>query len=266
MCGARIHESGVRIDMDKNDNGYIVVETVGAFVPFILLVISILSLVNIVSIQARLHYALTQAANTLSMYSYTLEVLGIANSLTTLDNKADKAKKEIDAVRADITEVIDGIKDLSEGNITGLISGKDEIRKFEGIEQVMGDPKEAVQLLMNYGLNELRNQVFEQMVRPLVGRYLSNGEITGNEYLIRGRVVNKKTDAKGLSALEFFKFSNEGIGNSVLIDKNGNVKLTVEYEIEYTFGGLPLPFKPTIKLTQTVITKAWLNGSGKGYW
>lgn len=252
-------------NMKKDENGYIVVETVGSFIPFILLVISILSLVNIVALQARVHYALTQAANALSMYSYTLEISGVANSLTTIDSKANKARKGIDSLKADINAAINGIKDFSDTR-ESTDSGKSGDRDYKGDERTVGDPKSAVQLLINYGVNELRNQVFEQMVRPLVGRYLSNGDISGDEYLKRVRVVNKATNTWGLNALRFFRSGDSELGSSVLIDKDGNVKLTVEYDIEYTFGGLTLPFKPTLRITQTVVTKAWLNGSGKGYW
>jgi len=245
--------------MRTDDNGYVVVETVGAFVPFLLLVISILSLVNIVAVQARVHFAMTQAANTLSMYCYTLEVLGIANNMTTLDNKAFKVVGEANAMKNDIDSVISGVN---------VLSGVSDVSKrtFGWGEEVAGDPKAALQLLMNFGINELRNQVFEELARPLVGRYLGNGDLTGDEYLRRMRVVNTHTGKRGLEALEFYQFRNLGLGNSVLIDRDGNVKLIVEYEIEYTFGGLPLPFSPTLRVTQTVVTKAWLNGSGRGYW
>ena len=252
--------------MVKDDRGYIVVETVGTFIPFVLLIASILSLVNIVTLQARVHYALTQAANALSMYSYTLEALGIANDLTTLDNKASKVTKEANAMLKDLSGVFAGIESLSD--IAGTVkSGEDVLdRAYKWGEEVVGDPEQALELLMNYGLNELRNKIFEEMARPLVGRYLANGDLTGDEYLERVGVVNSKTGVKGLGALEFYQFDNFGVGNSVLIDKDGNVKLTVEYEIEYKFGALPLPFRPTLKITQTAVTKAWLNGSGKGYW
>ena len=249
-----------------DENGYIVVETIGAFIPFLLLIISILSLINIVTVQARVHYALTQAANTFSMYSYTLEVLGIADKLTALDNKASRVASEANDMRDDINSVLSGIDSLS-GLMTSVSnSGAVIERAFGWGEEIAGDPKGALQLLMNYGLDELRNKVFEEMARPLVGRYLANGEMSGDEYLRRAGVVNTHTGEEGLEALEFYQFSNLGIGNSVLIDANGNVKLVVEYEIEYTFGGLRLPFRPTLRITQTAATKAWLNGSGKGYW
>jgi hypothetical protein len=251
--------------MSGDERGYIVVETVGAFVPFLLLVISILSLVNIIAVQARVHYALTQAAGTLSVYSYTLEVMGIANDLTALDAKADRVKKEADAFWGDINAALTGIDSLS-GVSDAAGHGKDAIERVFGWgEEIAGDPKAALQLLMNYCINDLRNKVFDEMARPLVGRFLSSEGMSGNEYLLRARVVNSNTGKRGLDALEFYRHKNKELGSSVLLDKDGNIKLVVEYEIEYTFGGLKLPFSPTLQITQTAITKASLNGSGEGY-
>ena len=252
--------------MCEDDSGHIVVETIGAFIPFVLLVVSILSLVNIVAVQARLHYALTQAANTLSMYSYALEAVGTANVLTTIDNKANKVTSEADAFKKDINAVLEGLDSMSDIGGT-LESGNKAVKRAYGLgEEALGDPKAALQLLMNYGLNELRGLAFDELVRPLVGRYLANGDITGETYLSGAGVVNRHTGTTGLSALEFYNHRAPGLEESVMIDRAGNVRLTVEYEIMYTFGGLPLLFSPTIRITQTVVTKAWLNGSGKGYW
>ena len=248
----------------SDENGYIVVETVGAFVPFLLLVISILSLVNIVAVQARVHYALTQAANTLSMYCYTLELLGVANDLTALDNKAYKAKSDIEDIKDGITAVISV---FDSNTITEEIGEKKDVvnRAIEVGEDIFDDPKTALKNLMCYGVDGLWDMLFSEMVRPLVGRYLSNGEQTGNEYLLRAGVQNNHTNKTGLAALEFFFHADRKLDSSSLIDRNGNVKLVVEYEIEYTFWGLKLPFRPTLRIAQTVVTKAWLNGSGRGY-
>ena len=251
----------------KDDNGYIVVETIGTFVPFILLVISILSLVNIVAVQARIHYALTQTANTISMYSYVLELTGLANDLTNISDKAERTADSVNKFKSSIDSVFTGFEAFSD--IEGTVErGEAAINEITGIVE---DPKAALQGIMNYGLGELRDKAFEQLARPLVGRYLSNGDKTGDEYLRQAGVVKtsksgiKGSEVTGLGALEFYQIGNLGSGNSVLIDSKGNIKLVVEYEIMYTFGGLKLPFKPTLRITQTVITKAWLNGSGKGY-
>ena len=221
----------------KDENGYIVVETVGTFIPFLLLVISILSLVNIVTLQARIHCALTQATNTISMYSYVLHVTGVADDLKTLDRKAGVAGESIDSV-------INGIKSLSKGNGFDTDSGS---RLLNTAETAVGDPAAFIQSFANYGINELRNLASEQLVRPLTGRYLANGKMSGAEYLSSVNVVN-------------FDF-----GDCIIVDAAGNIKLSVDYEIEYTFGALKLPFGPVLKVTQTVVTKAWLGGSGEGY-
>jgi len=224
--------------MKKDENGYIVVETVGVFIPFVLLVVSILSLVNIVTLQARVHNALTQAASTLSMYSYVLKATGVADSLMISDSKANSTGESINSV-------MNGIAILSKGG--GFDAGTGT-RALSAAEGLVGDPRTMVQNFANYGIGELRSIASEQLVRPLVGRYLANGDISGDEYLQSVRVTN---------------FS---LSDCVIVDRNGNIKLTADYEIEYTFGALRLPFGPTLKVTQTVVTKAWLNGSGNGYW
>ena len=249
----------------RDEEGYIVVETVGAFVPFLLLVISILSLVNIIAVQARIHYALTQAANTLSVYSYTLEILGVANDLTSLSNKAERPADMVEKIKGDIDSVL---KVISETASTGGAAGGGGEAGNQPLglgENLFGDPQDMLKGLMNYGANEVKNKALEVIARPLVGRYLANGMLTGHDYLLSAGVINTKTGEIGLGALDFYKFTNFGQGGSEFLDKDGKIRLTVEYEILYTFWGLPLPFSPTLKVTQTVVTKAWLNGSGRCY-
>ena len=250
----------------RSDNsGYIVVETIGAFIPFVLLIMSILSLVNIITVQARMHYALTQAANTISMYSYTFEALGMADEIAAINGKAGEISGRANAIKDDINAVLDGLSSLSDLSGAADSAGNAVHNAYEWGEEAISDPKEMIKLFANYGIEELKNMVFEQIARPLIGRYLANGNASGDEYLTAAGVVNKRSGAAGLNALEFYSVGNLGRGNSELLNADGNIKLVVEYETLYTFGVLRLPFQPTLKITQTVVTKAWLNGSGKGY-
>jgi len=114
----------------------------------------------------------------------------------------------------------------------------------------------------------------ELLFRPLVGRFLSNGDMNGDEYLKKFNVVktdgNKRIISEGLNALEFYEFTlldstSVEQSNSTLIDKSGAINIVVQYEIEYRFGALPLPFSPTLKVTRQVKTQAWLDGNGEGY-
>jgi len=245
------------LTLHHNRHGYIVVETIGSFILFVLLIISILSLVNIVALQARLHYALTQSAQTLSIYSYILEVTGTADHLTNLAAKADKTRLKTADLQASVNGIIDGFTSLDPTEI-----GRQGQDFYSITASWLDDPQETIQLLVDYGLDEAKNIILiETILRPLMGRYLSNGNMDGDTYL---KSVNVRD---GLAGLNFYSYDLKTLGtaNSLLIDSNGDIKLVIRYEVDYMFGALPLPFEPKLQITQTVKTKAWLGGKGKGY-
>jgi hypothetical protein len=62
--------------MRKNENGYIVIETLMSFLPFFILMMFILSLVQIVALESHVHYALTQTAQEISIHSYVSKAGG----------------------------------------------------------------------------------------------------------------------------------------------------------------------------------------------
>ncbi|GHU93308.1 hypothetical protein FACS1894208_02580 [Clostridia bacterium] len=249
--------------MRQDEGGYIVIETIGSFILFLFLILSILTLVNVVALQARVHYALTQAAETLSMYSYVAEVTGAANHLVNLDSEAGTVRKDADEFKSDINGVISGIQSFSLGDAQK--HGEAAYNRVIGWgEDTLDDPMETIRLILDYGLDEARGALTEMLIRPMVGRYLSNGDMSGDTYLKSVNVIN------GLDGLEFYDFSlldfqNLGDNDSKILDAGGNIRITIRYDIDYTFGALPLPF-PKLSVTQVVKTKAWLNGSGEGYW
>ena len=201
--------------MYKNENGHIVVETVGTFIPLVLLMISILSLVNIVAVGARMHFALTQTALTLSVYSYLLKDVDMTDTGLRL---------------SDLDSVFSGISKMTAGN---AVSNSDSLSV---IDRVTGIIK-----------GEVTGLALDGLIRPVLERYLANGSLSGEEFLKR------------------FGITNLGLSSSVFLDSDENIKLTAHYDVDYTFGALPLPFGPKLRVTQTVITKAWQGGSGDGY-
>jgi hypothetical protein len=200
--------------MKKDESGHIVVETVGTFIPLVLLVISILSLVNIVAVQARIHYALTQSAMTISECSYPVKALNLMDEWSRIN--------ELGSIFGGINSVVSsGFSDINE-----------TVRMIDG---------------MLNGVYSGNNFMVDALTRPLVERYLANGDLSGKEYLDRFNIVDFN------------------LGSSNLMDNNENVKLTAKYAVEYRFGALPLPFGPKLRITQTAVTKAWAGGSGDGY-
>ena len=98
--------------MRRDERGYIVVETIGSFLLFVLAVTSILSLINIVAVQARVHYAITQAAQTVSMYCYVLDVTGAADHLVASAGQAQTVQVESDAFKENLNGLLDALAAL----------------------------------------------------------------------------------------------------------------------------------------------------------
>jgi len=255
--------------MKRNEGGYIVVETVGSFTLFVFLVISILSLINIVTVQARVHYAITQAAETLSMYAYTLDAMGAADHLMASAGRADAVTAEAEQLVDNTNALFKAVRDL---NVSGIGDAGDALyQQADGVAgKIADDPEDVLQDVMNYGLQKAGSYAFGALVRPLVGRYLTNGTVSGDDFL---RAFNVKD---GLKGLEFSTFNvigwNAETGeltaaprdDSMLLTSAGDIRIVVSYQIDYAFGALPLPFKD-LEVTQEVVTKAWLGGSGEGY-
>lgn len=255
--------------MEHDDRGYIVVETIGCFILFVFLNASILSLINIVTVQARIHYALTQAAETLSMYSYTLDALGVADHFVNMAERAEGVQEDTNELISNINSVMEAINGLNLEQAKS--SGEATYNQVNGfVNRVQDDPMDVLQDFMSFGLYKTGNAALMELVSPLVGRYLSNGELSGDEFLRAFHVID------GLKGLDFYKvdlvsydtetgqITKLANNDSVLLDSSGNVRLIVQYDIDYTFGALPLPFGK-LHVTQEVMTKAWLNGKGDGY-
>lgn len=234
--------------MRKKD-GYIVVETTVTFMLFTLLVVSILSLINIVTVQARIHYALTQTANELSMYSYVLDALGLSEDIKGLDQTGREVQGRIDGIVKDLETIEHGVTTVPTST-TKLFDNLDALTEaVRGLSNTAGeiaeDPKGALVKLVRYGLNGAKNYGMQELViRPMLDKYLKNGSQSAEEYL----------DGCGVGDLE--------LGGSVFIDSKGDITIVAAYDIDYTFGLLPLPAELNeIHVEQTAKTSAWLGGA-----
>lgn len=239
--------------MLKKNGGYIVVETVLTFMLFVLLVTSILSLIGIVTIQARVHYALTQTANELSMYSYVIDALGLSDHIKKLDETGTEVQEKIDGVLSDLDTIEHSVTAVP-GDTGEFFDNLDALENAVGslantAQEVMDDPKGTFVNIVRYGLNGAKNRVMQELVmRPMLTKYLKNGEQSADTYL----------KACGVSA----GMNGIDLSESVFIDSNGYITVIASYEIDYTFGMLPLPFTK-INVEQTAKTAAWLGGKGE---
>ena len=264
--------------MKKDERGTVLIEFVGSFLLFVLLIMSVLSLVNLGTMQARMHYAMTQTANTISMYGYVLNVVGADKFLMGIDSGGEGLKDGANKTIDDVNKVLNNINDL---NVPGVVNSAEDAAYNIGetVSGAIDNPTQALQSVLQYALQQGMGFGFEQLLRPLIGYHLTNGEQSGDEYL-------RSVGVDGVDSLEFYTFSLPGytkpntekgelVGkinglpadDSVLLDSDGNIRITVQYEMAYSFMGLNsiLPFEPKLKVTQSVMTKMWLGGRGEGY-
>lgn len=258
--------------MRRDEKGYIVVETIGSFLLFTLLMVSILTLINLAAVQARIHNALTQTAETISMYSYVLELTGAAPHLKNLAGKADQVDTEANAFKSSLNKVLDGVSSIRAGNVTRanadmVYQGGAEVydRASGWVNDTIADPKSTLQYLLDYALQSGVDVAFEAVARQFMAHYLRNGSMSADDFLTAFDVED------GMDGLDFYSFamfslSESGKNNSRLLTADGDVKLVVQYELEYVFGALPLPSEmKTLHITQQAKTRAWLGGYGEGY-
>ena len=251
--------------MRGDEKGYIVVETISAFLLFTLLNLAILSMISIVTLQARVHAALTQVCETVSMYSYVLDLTGAAEHIQKNSAKAAKVQGHVDEFKGNVNGLLSGIENLDPSQVGE--KGKalaDQIGN--GVSSAASDPKAMLQYVLNYSLDQVGSAAFGQLVaRPLAEHYLANGSISGDQYLKNYGVEN---GIEGLNFYTFdvFDFNSTGSNDSQLLDANGDVRVAVQYDVNYSFGALLLPFdEPKLHITQIASTKAWLGGEGEGY-
>lgn len=234
--------------MGKRDGGYIVVETTVSFMLLVLLMVSILSLINVTVVQARVHYALTQTANELSMYSYVIDALGLTKDIKALDKTGQEVQKTIDGVLNDLDTIEHGITTVPSNTtefFDNLDAVQDAVSSLSGTAQTMiENPKETFVNVVRYGMDRGKNWGMQELVmRPMLDKYLRNGSQSARDFL------------------ESYGIKDElDLSKSVFIDSNGDITLVASYEIDYTFGILPLPFTK-LYIEQTVKTKAWLGGA-----
>ena len=260
--------------MRKDEKGYIVVETICAFIMLVLLMMSILLLINITTVQARMHYALTQTADELSMYCYVIDAMGLTDDLKTLDEDGQETQETIDGVVDNVENIQDQWTNLQNVELTAedadfmaeldtvmtslssMYTSAEEIGSV--VENALDDIEGTFIDLVRYGVYRAEQWAVQELVmRPMLEKYLQNGNQSALSYLQGYNVVTSSTgNMESLSGLDLSK--------SRFIDSNGDITITVNYEINYgkILGALPLPDDLlTIQVEQTAKTKAWLGGA-----
>lgn len=243
----------------NNEKGMMTVEAVLSLVPFILVVLGIISFINVFMVHNKIQYAMYQSGSELTAYTYYYEALGIRKGDQALKEDIDRETVEIDSAIKETTEFIGQLESLSTDNIEETIhSGKEAA---DAGMTLIRDPQDLLRNLVYYGIEKgedaLKSWILDTISSALIPVYLESTfspsqPMTADQYLRKAGVVN------GVKGLDF--------SESQLFEDNRYkmIDIVVEYDLEISFFELFLK-KPVVHVVQRCAVPAWLDGDGVHY-
>lgn len=238
----------------EQESGMMTVEAVLSLVPFILVILGIISFTNIFMVHNKIQHAIYEAANELSAYTYLYQALGIRDG-------DGKLQSDIKTDTAELNSFLESIEKARE-SLAELNADDFQKHGSDAVETGMGfleDPLSLVRALVYEGIDSVekaaKNFLISYLAQGLTEKYLDssfleNGGQSADAYLKAYGVKEGKLD-----------FSNSTL---FIDDSLKTIDIVVEYDLEIYFFKLFLK-EPTIHVVQRAVVPAWLDGDGGTY-
>ena len=262
------------------EKGMITVEAVLSLVPFILVVMGIISFINVFMVHNKVQYAMYQAGSELASYTYFYEALGIRSADLGLKEDIDRETQELDDTIDKTTAFLNQLSSLESSASSVGSNGWSELGNdidnvlsqgeatlqsakaaLESGKVLISDPQDLIRNIVYFGIEnleaELKSLLLGAVASGMVSNYLDasfspSNPRTADEYLKAAGVEN------GMKGLDF--------SNSKLFSDSEYrmIDMVVEYDLEVFF--FRLFFKePKIHVVQRCAIPAWLDGDGVHY-
>jgi len=243
-----------------HERGMMTVEAVLSLVPFILVILGIISFINVFMVHNKIQYAIYQAGSELSAYTYFYEALGVRSGDQALGADIDKGTVEIDDTIKKTTDFLGQLDSVStvkdvQNTVQAGIGAVDAGRVL------ISDPHTLLRNLVYYGIEAgegaLKSWILDTISSALIPVYLEStfspsNPMTADEYLKKAGVTG------GVKGLDFS-------GSRLFQDKEYKmIDIVVEYDLEISFFELFMK-KPVIHVVQRCAIPAWLDGDGVHY-
>lgn len=264
----------------KREEGMITVEGVLSLVPFIMVILGIISFINIFAVHNKIQYAMFQMGSELSCYTYFYQALGVRSADLKLKEDVDKNTEKLDGAIGEMEDFLSQISSFEdslnevkssslsnvESNVNNAISqGQQTIDQGKHLAQtareLISDPKALLRGFIYLGIEK-----GEQAGKTLLLEIISNG-------LMSIYLDESFSDYQPMSADQYLKYYGvrggmDGLdfGRSELFSDSEYrmIDIVVEYDIEVYILKLFLK-DPTIHVVQRCSVPAWLDGDGVTY-
>ena len=277
----------------KNHNreaGMITVEGVLTLVPFMLVILGIISYMNVFMVHNKIQYAIFQAGSEISAYSYFYQALGLRSADLKLAEDITSETKDVDTAIESVIGLVaqmGTVKDTAEAvgsegysnidsDLEDLQSEVDELFEqgkstYEIGKKLFSDPQGLLRGLVYLGIETVEGKaktlVLGLVASPLVENYLEQSmsptnPMSADIYLKSMGVVG------GMSGLDL---GNSQFFNDVKVSEDGEetpryqmIDIVVEYDLEIYFFKI-FNMDPKVHVVQRCAIPGWLDGDGVYY-
>lgn len=258
----------------NKEKGSVTIEATIALTSFMFAIVTILTIVNICMIQARMSIAINSTAKELSQYSYLYSLTGLQNSEKSLHEAGVEGTKDINQILNDINTVYNEIESLGEtgnqtpDNIEGITTAWDEaVGKVEKIEEagssledtisdIASNPKQLMFGIAKLAASETLELAKSRLIaaplaKVMCQKHLVSTKDGSTEDYLKQLGVVPSANGSYIDGLDFSKSSIFPYGsNEITINVSYDVKVIALLPIDFTFH-----------FNQTAITHGWLAGS-----
>lgn len=254
----------------KREHGAITIEAIISLSTFMFAIVTLLAIVNICLVQAKIGIAINTTAKELSQYSYLYATTGLNKSHEAIADGAKGTQDQIDGVIGDVGTVFTEIQNIGqktekiqEQDISSLL---DEIEtsgnniQTAGIslkstfEEIAKDPKQAAmglaKILANDGWNLAMSFVAEGLSKGLCQKNLIAEKGGSVESYLKSLGVVPSSTGSYLDGLDFS-------GSTIFPSGSSEIRVRVSYDVK-VIALLPIDF--SFHFCQTAITHGWLTG------
>lgn len=258
----------------SEENGVVTVEATISLTAFMFAIITILTIVNIALVQAKVAIAINTTARELSQYSYLYSLTGFNKSEAELAEAGKNDTQSISTIMTNVDTVFNEIQNLGNTgkqeytNIDDITNAMDSAMESinnmqtaggnieDAIKDIADDPKKIIygmsKLVASKGLDFAKSRLIAApLSKAMCKKHLVNSKGGNVEDSLKELGVVKKADKN--TYLDSLDFSNSTIFPS------GSNEITVDVSYDVKVIAL-LPIKQTFHFHQKAVTHGWLTG------
>lgn len=251
----------------KEEYGSVTVEATISLSAFMFAIVTLLTIVNVCLVQAKMSIAINDVAKELSQYSYLYSLTGINGSQSKLAEAAKENENGIDGVISDVGTVFTEIQNLGKDkgeravtDLSGTLSSLENIKtsgeSLKGsLEKLADDPKSVaiglLKIVGNDGMDLVKSRLIAApLAKGLCKKNLKSSRDGNVEDFLKGLGVVPAANGSYLDGLDFSK-------STLFPDGSNEIRITVSYDVK-VIPLLPLDF--SFHFCQSAVTHGWMCG------